>query len=136
MRFRKSQGDLITTVFLVGVLIAATLFLINYQSSMFAMKFSVNSRLMGYDLSEHVKRQIFACYGNPIMFDPIIACSIPVGHGDASVDGYEIVQMDYGFCSEKTIINHVPDEYEDKIVYIVPIKDNEINCMGRLIVYI
>lgn len=134
---RKSQAALISTLFLVVTVCAIGIWFIHSQTNLFYADYNLENRLMRFDLADQVRRNIFDCYGYPLARNlSNYSCYIPIGREDVKIKGIIIDQLKFGFCENLSLMQKIPENYEDTVTYLIPIRNKALNCPGKLVIYI
>jgi hypothetical protein len=133
---KKGQDQMLTTIFVIVIILVSVLFMIKYLNDRTIKDIKIQNQLMRYDLVFQAKDYIKNCYGNPLVYNPDINCSVPYGEGDILIQGYKITQLEFAYCTKKTFINKKPKSFNEEVIFVVPIKNKNINCIGEIKIYI
>lgn len=136
MLSRKAQGEILTSLFTVIVILAASIAFIGFQELLFITDANLKTRLMKYEVADDVKSYLIKEKGYPIPFNISSKTTIPITDDPISLEGLVLEQLDFPFCEPEMLINYTADTYDDTVVTIMPIAHNHTTCPGRLTVFI
>ncbi|MCF7862145.1 hypothetical protein K9M79_07955 [Candidatus Woesearchaeota archaeon] len=108
-----------------------------FQNTILNIDYSMDIKVMRIDLAQDVKRVLFKCYGYPIPLNiSTYECPIPMGDGDITIKGIKLEQLEFGICDAEIMRDQVPIDFDQSIIYTVPIFNNHTYCPGSLTIYI
>ena len=133
---KKAQAKLVTSFFLIIVILVVIVGFAGFLEGMFIIDTSLKTHSMKYELAEDAKSFLIKRYGYPLPFDFPDAIEIPMSDSAITIRGLSFEQIDFPFCEHEILFESKPESYRDTIVYILPIAHEYKSCPGKLTVYI
>lgn len=130
----KGQAEIISLLFLVTITVAVAIVFSTFQRSIFMIDMGVDSRIGSVEQTKFLRNAIFRCYGYPIEDNFTRRCNALSEYD--GLQGWSINQQEFGYCIERELHSEAPEEYDNVLEYMVPIRENETVCPGILRMYI
>jgi len=139
---KKGYYDVLTTMFLIIVIVAVTVGVIFYHKGFLIAQHGLNERLREYSTGMIAREKLYSCFGTVMRSEYVEyqVCEngqkLELDKLDRFIEGYSIRQLEHGNCSEKTWNWTTIDSSQvyNTFVYYVPILDNETEdvCLSTL----
>jgi len=137
MLIRKNKLGNYLSIFLYVVIIVVILFiLLKFETNVLNANYQNEVKVIKYNLIKDIRNELEYCYGYPFDFNQTVDCDISTNYGGLSIKGFSIVQEEIGLCPEKEWVGANPREYDDLVAFVVAIKNEDLNCLGNLKIFI
>lgn len=133
-RYEKANANMISVLLFVVILLFAGYAILDYQKNAKKMNYEHSEYMKKVNSANYLKDALIAEYGYPLVVNETSEFELDLA--DYTFKGFTLQQVDFGFCAEKTFVNRSVRDYEDVVVYEVPVKHNELICIGMIMVYI